>query len=89
MSTQSETPVSSLLTMPSVNHLPLNESDSLMLQLLVKERHRINEGVNALMNRVLRDRNLNPQDWGVSLADFKSIVANVKSTPTSPEPPTA
>jgi hypothetical protein len=66
---------------------PLNDADCLMLQLLIKERARVTDVISGLVRRALTERNLNVQEWAVSLSDCKSIVPAARPAPEVPPAP--
>lgn len=74
-------------SVPSASPVPLTETETTTLQILVRERDKIMASIGAHVGRAMTDRGLDPAEYAVSAADMKTIVKATKpQNPTQDAP---
>jgi hypothetical protein len=68
---------------------PLTDSESNILRMLVDKRKEFDDNIGTFIGHVMGARKVNPVEWAVSLADYKTIVRSqqpVQQAPAAPAP---
>jgi len=65
------------------NLTPLTESETSILKVLQKEVDQAKNNISTFVGHALAIRGLDVNEWGVSLADFKTIIKKEPAPPPS------